>query len=426
MAERGWSVADVYCDNNRSASTGIRPEYRRLLADVSAREVDAVVVWSTDRLYRRLTDLEEIVTVLGSVPVVTVKSGTVDLSTADGKTVARILGSVAQGEVEKRGERVARAARQRAEAGRFNGGTRRFGYDKQMTELVQDEADAIVWGTEQLVAGASIREVCREWTRRGLTGPSGAVLTPNAVRGILLRPVNAGLSVYKGKEVGESLAPAIIDRATFYRLRAVLSDPSRRSSPEGDHRTLLSGVLRCGVCGGPVRAHTRKRSREGPSRPSYACMDRHVSRSRGKLDAAISDLVVAYLTKHRAMLRRAPKSASRAAQRAAADAEGLQKRLDELAELVAAGELAPADYAAAARGLRERLVDAESRATRHAGRSATAALLTGEDVGTVWGAASPSVRRAVVRELIESITLPVGTPGRFDMSDTVVTWRVGQ
>lgn len=423
VAERAWDVADVYCDNNKSASKGVRPEYRRLLSDVAAGAVDVVVTWSTDRLYRRLTDLEEIVAVLGQVPVATVRSGTVDLSTADGKTVARILGSVAQGEVEKRGERVARAARQRAEAGRFNGGTRRFGYDKTMKELEAVEADAIVWGTDQLLAGGSIREVCREWTRRGLTGPSGAALTPNAVRGILLRPVNAGLSVYKGKEVGESVAPVIVDREAFHRLRAVLSDPRRRTSPEGEHRTMLSGVLLCGVCGGPVRAHTRKRSKEGPSRPSYACKERHVSRSRGKLDEAVSDLVIAYLTQNRALLRRAPATVSRTAQRAASDAAALQQRLDQLAELVSAGELDPADFAAAAKGVRERLAEAESRVTRHGGAPATSSLLSGSDVASAWAAASPVTRRAVIREIIESITLPVGTPGRFNMDGTMVVWR---
>jgi hypothetical protein len=370
-------------------------------------------------------DLEELVTVLGSVPVVTVRSGQVDLSTADGKTVARILGSVAQGEVEKRGERVARAARQRAEAGRFGGGTRRFGYNATMTELVPEEAAAIESGVAALLAGGSVRGVWKDWVARGLTGPTGAALTTNAVRTTLLRPANAGLSIYRGEVVGSSSAPAIIDEATFLQLRALLTDPRRRTSPEGDHRTLLSGVLRCGVCGGPVRAHTRKRSAQAPSRPSYACVHRHVTRSREKLDAAVSDLVVAYLVKHRVALRRAPQAASKAAQRAAAEADVLRGKLEQLAALMAGGDLDPADYAAAARGLRARLADADARVSRHAGTPRTAKLLEADDVAAAWSAATPSVRRSIVRELIESITLPVGAPGRFSVEGVTVAWRSG-
>lgn len=422
--QRGWAVADVYCDNNKSASVGTRPEYRRLLEDVKAGEVDAVVAWSTDRLYRRLTDLEEIVNVLGPVPVVTVKSGTVDLSTADGKTVARILGSVAQGEVEKRGERVARAARQRAEAGRFGGGTRRFGYTATMDALVPDEADAVAWAYERILSGGSIREIAREWSSRGLRGPTGADVTPGMVRGVLMRPANAGLSAYKRQIVGRSKLPTIVSEDVYRQATASLSDPRRRTSPDDGRRTLLAGVLVCGVCGGPVRAHNRG-GRSRPRRRAYGChRSRCVTRSRARLDEAVSELVVAYLVKHRSTYRRAPKAVSKAAQRASADAVEIQKRLDDLAALVAAGELSPADYAPAARGLRERLLEAESRVTRHAGTPATSKLLEADDVISSWAASAVSVQRSVIREVVESITIPVGTPGRFSMSGVTVAWRL--
>src|SRR4249920_1550944 len=48
-AELGWTVVAVYADNDLSAYSGKpRPGYRRLLADVRAGAVDAVVVWHTD------------------------------------------------------------------------------------------------------------------------------------------------------------------------------------------------------------------------------------------------------------------------------------------------------------------------------------------------------------------------------------------
>jgi DNA invertase Pin-like site-specific DNA recombinase len=44
-AKRGWSVVEAYVDNDVSAWRGrARPEYRRMLEDVKAGTVDAVVV----------------------------------------------------------------------------------------------------------------------------------------------------------------------------------------------------------------------------------------------------------------------------------------------------------------------------------------------------------------------------------------------
>jgi DNA invertase Pin-like site-specific DNA recombinase len=50
--QRGWTVADVYVDNDVSASSGRRrPEYERMLADVEAGRIDAVVTWDLYRLH---------------------------------------------------------------------------------------------------------------------------------------------------------------------------------------------------------------------------------------------------------------------------------------------------------------------------------------------------------------------------------------
>src|SRR4051794_24872107 len=47
LAQRkGWQVADQYVDDDVSAWSGkTRPEYRRLLDDVRAGALDAVIVW---------------------------------------------------------------------------------------------------------------------------------------------------------------------------------------------------------------------------------------------------------------------------------------------------------------------------------------------------------------------------------------------
>src|SRR5215472_14847485 len=61
----GWPVVDEYVDNDISAySARVRPEYRRLLDDIAAGVLDAVLVYHLDRLTRRPKELEEFLDVL--------------------------------------------------------------------------------------------------------------------------------------------------------------------------------------------------------------------------------------------------------------------------------------------------------------------------------------------------------------------------
>ena len=60
----GWTVIDEYVDNSIGASkyskTGRhRAEYNRLLGDIEAGRLDAVVIWMEDRLQRQVIELAE-------------------------------------------------------------------------------------------------------------------------------------------------------------------------------------------------------------------------------------------------------------------------------------------------------------------------------------------------------------------------------
>ena len=61
-ARRGWTVAEVYVDDDVSAYSGkTRPAYARMLADLADEQRDAVIVWHLDRLHRRPIELEQFV-----------------------------------------------------------------------------------------------------------------------------------------------------------------------------------------------------------------------------------------------------------------------------------------------------------------------------------------------------------------------------
>ena len=107
-AKLDWPVVEVYTDNDISAISGkVRPDYHRMLRDVEAKKITAIVAWSPDRLYRRLADLENLIPVIEGhgITVRTVKAGDLDLTSAYGRMLARILGAIATGEGEVKAER---------------------------------------------------------------------------------------------------------------------------------------------------------------------------------------------------------------------------------------------------------------------------------------------------------------------------------
>ena len=124
---RGWTVTAEFVDNDVSAlSRKPRPALVEMMRRVDAGEFDVIVARHMDRLLRRLSEFESVLERCNATRtrIVTAADG-VDTSTDGGRLVARILSSVAQGEVERKGARQRSAAVQAANQGRWVGGRRR-------------------------------------------------------------------------------------------------------------------------------------------------------------------------------------------------------------------------------------------------------------------------------------------------------------
>ena len=101
--EKGWEPTE-YPDNDVSASSGKRrPHYERMLTDIEAGKLDAVVVWDLDRLHRRPIELEEFIDLADrhKLALATV-TGECDLGTHNGRLYARIKGAVARAEMDQK------------------------------------------------------------------------------------------------------------------------------------------------------------------------------------------------------------------------------------------------------------------------------------------------------------------------------------
>lgn len=278
-ARHGYDVAGVYVDNDISASTlskKARPQYEAMLRAAKAGEVDVILAYSNSRLTRRLLELEDLIQLheRHGTQIATVVSGQDDLSTADGRMVARIKASVDSAEAERTGERLRRAHQQRAQRGVAYHGKRPFGWAEDKRSIDPAEAALIREAARDLLHGVPLRTVAATWNAAGVATSRDGEWSHTTVRRLLQRPRLVGHVVHRGKVVTDAAgAPLrgdwepVLDEPTFNALQELFRENSRGGGRRGARQYVLSGILRCGTCGARMSG-TATRSAAGYA---YTC-----------------------------------------------------------------------------------------------------------------------------------------------------------
>lgn len=267
LTQIGGTLAGIYCDNDQSAYAATRrPAYERLLVDVAEGRVDLVIAWHPDRLYRRHQDLIRFVDTVEAAraQVATVRSGLLDLSTASGRMVARVVGAVAQHEVEQQGERIKLKQKQLAERGKWGGGQRPYGYrptgDGGLA-IVDPEAAVIRDSADRILHGETVYGVTKSLNRRNVPARGGGTWTNNSLRRILTSPTTCGLRVRQGAIVGPGKWKPILDEPTVELLALVVTNSPRRSPGRSRTGLLSPWLITCGRCGAPLHSRDQGKTR---------------------------------------------------------------------------------------------------------------------------------------------------------------------
>jgi DNA invertase Pin-like site-specific DNA recombinase len=423
--ERGWPVAEVYVDNDRSAyGKKPRPEYQRMLTDLEAALRDAVICVDLDRLTRRPVELEAFMDLADRHGIALANvSGDTDLSTSDGRFRARIMGAVARQESEKKAERVAREHEQSAKRGIPRASRRPFGYEKDGITIREEEAALIRDAVQRVLAGETIPSIARDWNERGIpttqNAPHGWLA--NSVATVLRNPRIAGLRAYKGEIVADGVWEPIIDRDTFEQLQAKIKRVARAGRPA---KRLLTGIARCGRCGRPLWSSTGSDSKHGNTR--YACIKRPGSAGCGAttvVSAPLDELVTAAVL-HRLNSKAMVRALSHKPTKKAADIDlaRIERDLEDLANDFGEGRISRREWLAARSPLEDRLARARRMHDATNGTAALAPFRDG-DITEKWDALSVERQRAVLAALVDRIVINPATKSRFDPDRVDVVWR---
>ncbi len=432
---QGWSPVVVYEDNDVSAYSGKRrPSYQRLLDDIRVGAVERVVVWHPDRLHRSPRELEDFIDVIeaSGCAVSTVTAGNYDLATPDGRLTARIVGSVARKESEDKSRRIRRKTLELAQAGAWvGGGTRPYGYAKVVgddgrttLEVVDVEAAEIVSMMERFLAGQSATSIAADLRARDVATVNGGQWRTNTVLGILCGGVTSGQREHLGEIIAAGTWPAIVTPAQTRNARAVAALTAAKISSGQRARTtyLLSGLCRC-ACGGRMHAssHSRGTAVAKCARPPNGCGA--VSIRREPLEALVEELVLQAFDKAK-LPSQTSKRSTATTERTIRDAEA---QLGELAAAYADRVISMGEWQIARNRVQARLTEASNASAGDVVHDAAIRPFVGKPgaLRKAWGPMTIGQKQAIVRAVIETITITAGVRGRnrFDPDRVDIRWR---
>jgi site-specific DNA recombinase len=441
-ADHGWQVAEVYVDDNRSAwKQGIRREnFERMLADVRAGKIDAIVTWQADRLLRTVEDASAIINIAKSFGTVIANiGGSLNLNTADGRRKFYESAVSAQYESDLRSERLKLKHAELAADGKWEGGMRGFGFDLQphpdlesgrvKYRLVTNEAEAkaIRQGAEAALEGRGATGIAKQWTKDGIRSTHGKVITPQKAREILVSPRIAGLRRADGKLVKADW-PAIITREQHEELVAIFG-PQRRQRPGGQtspRKRLLGGLAFCGRCG------HRLTGKVSSNRLRYYCDPKHggcggLVRAAEPLETyVVQELLEELPSKLLEATRRAPEHWETLGRLMTAR-QTAENRLEGLEDLLADGLLDRSGYIRQRRRLKAKLEELEEQIA-HVRAQAPKRRIRGayvHEIEAEWNRLDLDDKRALLADHISKIVVkPVGRGRhRIDPDSAEIIWR---
>ena len=314
----GWTcLSEMYDDGGISGGTLERPALKRLLADIAAGRIDAVVVYKVDRLTRSLGDFAKIVETFDTHAVSFVSvTQAFNTTNSMGRLTLNMLLSFAQFEREVTGERIRDKIAASKKKGLWMGGTVPLGYDVKERKLVVNEAEAetVRHIYQRYAELGSVRVLKEALDHDGIVSKvridkhgkktGGKPLARGALYLLLQNRMYRGEIVHKDKSY-PGLHEAIIDETLWGEVQSKLAANrvNRTNGADAAQPSLLAGLVYDDASNRMTPAHANKKG----TRYRYYVSQRLVKEGRrnaphgrrvpaGDLESLVEDRLRRFLT----------------------------------------------------------------------------------------------------------------------------------
>jgi DNA invertase Pin-like site-specific DNA recombinase len=269
-------IIDIYCDEALTGKTDKRPAFQKMVKDAKNKKFDYVIVYKLDRFSRNRYDSAIYKAQLKKYDV-KVMSAMENISEGPESIIlVSMLEGLAEYYSANLAQNVMRGLYQRAEMGKYLGGTVPLGYkvDADKNYVIDENSSFLVKQIyEKYANGYTVKEIIKELNDAGHKSSTGKNFTYNSMHTILSNPKYIGRYEYNGVVI-ENALPRIIDDVTYekvqQRVKLNKRSPARAKSTNTFH---LTGKLFCGNCGSNMVGDSGT-SGTGVTHFYYSCIEK--------------------------------------------------------------------------------------------------------------------------------------------------------
>lgn len=344
----------IYEDEGFSGKNTDRPEFQRMIKDCKNKKINILICYRLDRISRNVADFSSTLETLQKYDVnfISIREQ-FDTSTPMGRAMIYIASVFAQLERETIAERVRDNMLELAKAGRWLGGQTPLGFSseeimyttsdykqKSMHKLSPNkkELEKVKLIFHKYLETGSISLTLKYLLTFNIKGKNGGDFASMSINDILRNPVyvkssdlvfnylqekgmqicgspngngiliyNKVKSDYKKKNISEWITAVgkhkgVIDDTIWLRVQRNLDKNSQKDNPRQgtSKKSLLSGILKCGVCGAPMRiSYGRPKKNSAEKIYYYMCtMKAHSGKTRCANPNVRGDILEKFIVKY--------------------------------------------------------------------------------------------------------------------------------
>lgn len=372
----------VYRDLGISGSVLDRPGLAALRRDARDNLFSRLFVYSEDRLSRNTLHLLLLIDELekNGISIHFVTGEKFDRNNPSNQLLFTMKAAIAEYERSTIAQRTKRGRETKIKSGKILKGYPIFGYtfnkEKSTFEINEQEAQVVRLMYRWLLDGMGVNSIAKKLTALGYRTKKGKTNWHRQVcHQILRNPAYMGKFVqnkydttgmvgnkFKPKAERVKMAiknpdewvvteiPAIVDKQTWEQAQDILETARRRFAGKPKRTYLLSGLLRCAICGNPM--HGRMQNNFGNPYPIYTCRQNYSGAKNpgcnrtikcDEIDNEIWSIVVEWATNPETISKYVETvdntNFEKDLERINAEIEKAQRGLDNLIALVADGTL---------------------------------------------------------------------------------------